>query len=648
MRANLFKALRQAGLLTLAVGACLATTAALAQPPVRPPAGTVPPPVTGAPAGNVAPPGNAPRGGAPGAQQPHQAPAAPPAPGANRTLNQLPPNPLPFYRGTRPPDANAGSGLSGFYLKLPALVFIVGLFLIWAHSARWVDEDSRSLKVRSEHWNTIMLFAGLVGFLLVWTIPTAIGSLLFVTAAYAVPFGLYVRERNERVPDNSKVFTPQHIKSVVIRTLARVGIKIGGADAIEKAIGPPIRFIGKQGSRGEDTSRSAQVERSKGYMAAKEVVYDAIMRRATDIHLEPGEDELAVRIRIDGVMYPTEPFDRAVGDAVVNIFKVLGAMDITEKRRPQDGSFRAELEGREIDFRAATQGTRHGEKMSLRILDQSNSVSNLGGLGFREQIRSALVDQIHQPHGLILVCGPTGAGKSTTLYAALHEIDRNERNIITVEDPVEYKMDGINQIEINSKAGQSFATSLRAILRQDPDVVMIGEIRDGETATIACQAANTGHMVFSTVHANDTITALYRVLELGVEPFMIANSISSIIGQRLARRLCVDCKEAYQPKPELLKQAGLPAEKVDKFYRPPKEKGTPCPTCGGLGYRGRIGVYEVLLITDRMRDMIREKAPMSALKAEARKNGMLTMKEEGLRLVVKGMTSIDELLRVVK
>jgi type II secretory ATPase GspE/PulE/Tfp pilus assembly ATPase PilB-like protein len=323
-------------------------------------------------------------------------------------------------------------------------------------------------------------------------------------------------------------------------------------------------------------------------------------------------------------------------------------MDITEKRRPQDGSFRAELEGRDIDFRVATAGTRFGEKMSLRILDQANSVNTLAGLGFREQIRQQILEQIHQPHGMILVCGPTGAGKSTTMYAALNEIDHASHNIITVEDPIEYKMEGVNQIEVNVKAGNTFANALRSILRQDPDVVMIGEIRDGETATIACQAANTGHVVFSSVHANDTITALYRVLELGVEPFMIANSISAIIGQRLCRRLCTDCREAYQPKPELLKQAGLPAQKIEKFYRPPKEQNPPCPKCNGLGYRGRIGVFEVLIITDRMRDMIREKAAMSQIKAEARKNGMLTMKEEGLRLVVKGVTAIDELLRVVK
>jgi hypothetical protein len=267
-------------------------------------------------------------------------------------------------------------------------------------------------------------------------------------------------------------------------------------------------------------------------------------------------------------------------------------------------------------------------------------------------MRKQLVEQmqaiVSQPHGMFLTCGPTGAGKSTTLYAALQEINAYENNIITVEDPVEYKMPNVTQIEINSKAGQTFATALRSILRQDPDVVMIGEIRDGETAKISCQAANTGHMVFSTIHANDTIAALFRLIDLEVEPFLLASSISAILGQRLVRKLCADCKEAYKPSADLLQKIGLPADKVDKFYRPPSKPEGTCPACNGLGYTGRIGVFELLVINDRLRDLIRETPNMTAIKAEARKNGMLYMKEEGLRLVVKGTTSIDELLRVVK
>jgi general secretion pathway protein E len=579
-----------------------------------------------------------------GQDPPAEKGAAAPAPAVGAASGRnFPRSPFGFSRGNR------GEGL-GFYINLWGFVPVLGLFFLWAHTTGWVDEDSRSLKLNSGMWCTLVILVGALGFVAVFTVPMFAMGLVLLLTAYGVPLGLYVKERNDRVPESAKVMTPAHIQGLIIRGAARLGINIAPSrSARDSALGPPIRFIGKSiGGKGEDDSRSKQAEKSRGFVAAKELVYDAIMRRATDVHLEPKEDEFAVRYRIDGVMYPTEPFDRAMGESIINIFKVLGAMDITEKRKPQDGSFRAQLEKRLIDFRAASQGTREGEKMSLRILDQSNSVSKLSQLGLRKQMLEQIKETINLPHGLFLSCGPTGAGKSTTLYAALNDLDAFQQNIITVEDPVEYKIANVTQIEVNVKAGNTFPNALRSILRQDPDIVMIGEIRDAETAKIACQAANTGHMVFSTVHANDTISALYRLIDLGVEPFLMSSALSAILGQRLVRKLCDDCKEAYQPKPELLKQAGLPAEKIDAFYRPPTKPEGICPTCGGMGYKGRLGVFELLIINDRLRDMIRENAPVTAIRAEARKNGMLYMKEEGLRLVVKGVTSLAEMQANVK
>ncbi len=562
---------------------------------------------------------------------------------------QYPPSPS-FFRGNRPTNLDfGGAGDSGFYLNLWRFIPIVGVFFGWVWIGKWVNQDSLSLKVNSEYWNSAVLLGGLGGLFVILAMSHFGLGFFLMLALQGGPLGLYIRERNSCVPESARLLTKKHITSVTLRLLARLGVTIGGKKMKQQLLGPDIEFIGKTSTGRRDTSRTSQVENSRGFLAAKELVYDALIKRATDIHLEPKEDELQVRMRIDGVMLAVEPFDRALGDNVINIFKILGAMDITEKRKSLDGSFRAITDGREIDFRVATQGTRDGEKMTLRILDQSQSVSTLDDLGFRKQLEDQIKDIIHQPHGLMLVCGPTGAGKSTTLYACLNSIDSYQQNIITIEDPVEYKMDNVTQIEINTKAGQTFANSLRSVLRQDPDIVMIGEIRDGETANIACQAANTGHMVFSTVHANDSITALYRMIDLGVDVSMLSSSLSAILAQRLARRLCPDCKEAYTPKPEFLKKANLPAEKIDKLYHPPKDgENASCPTCAGMGYRGRIGVYELLVISDRMRDLIREKAALSALKAEARKAGMLYMQEEGLRLVVKGITSIDELLRVVK
>lgn len=580
---------------------------------------------------------------------PEATPADAPAPAATtsrptRNVGEFPP-----YSATAEQLRRTAQPYRGSYLSMTKFVPVILLFLLWSWSSQWAYEDGQSLKLRTTYWSTMLLGIGTLGLLLMLIVPSYALGLLLGLAAYGVPLGLYIQERNERVPENAKILTPRHIQNTLIRSLARLGIHLGHSEAIESAIGPPIEFVGKSsgtGNRGEDRAR--KVESSPSFLSAKELVYDAILRRATDVHLEPKEDELGIRLRIDGVMYPTEPFDKAVGSTIINIFKILGGMDITEKRRSQDGSFRAEMELREIDFRVATQGTRYGEKMSLRILDQSNSVNKLSDLGMRKQLVQKLKNIIDSPHGMFLSCGPTGAGKSTTLYAALNELDAFQRNIITVEDPIEYKMENVTQIEINLKADQTFAKALRSILRQDPDVVMIGEIRDGDTARVACQAATTGHMVFSTVHANDSFTALNRLMDLDVETHMVADSITGIMGQRLARRLCVDCKEAYKPKPEFLQQANLPVEKIEKFYRPPKTREQPCTTCGDLGFRGRVGVYELLEVNDRMRDLVREKSPMSNIKAEARKNGFLYMKEEGIRLVVRGITSIDELMRVVK
>ncbi len=288
--------------------------------------------------------------------------------------------------------------------------------------------------------------------------------------------------------------------------------------------------------------------------------------------------------------------------------------------------------------------------MVLRILDPTRQVASLTRVGMREPMRKVIRNIVTQPHGLFIVCGPTGAGKSTTLYACLAEIDRFQKNVITIENPVEYHIDNVTQIEINPKAGKTFASELRSILRQDPDVIYIGEIRDQETAEIACQAAQTGHMVFTTLHANDTVTALARLIDLGVQPFMVANAVSAILGQRLVRVLCEHCKQRYKPNADLLRKANLPADKIKFFCRPPERDGddddSVCPYCKGSGYFGRTGVFELLEITDSIRDMVRENPNFNAIKQEAVKHGMKYLQEDGLRQVIEGRTSIQELLRV--
>jgi general secretion pathway protein E len=547
------------------------------------------------------------------------------------------------------PNMTRGTGM---YLNLFKFVPVVVIYILWAWTTDWVEHDTKDLNnLRFGVWNSVVFFSGALGLVLALAIPIYFLGLGLLLLAYFIPLFTYVYARNQTVPDDQKVLTPYHFGELANDILHKLGMKpmfnrdVGTVDRA----GPPITFIGKtQGSTKEDPSRVRQAEESRSFMGAKELVYDAVLRRATDIHLEPTTEQLSVRYRIDGILHAAEPFDRPTGDAVVNVFKVLSAMDISEKRKPQDGSFGAKLQGRDLDFRVATSGSKAGEKLVMRILDNSAGITKMEDLGMRPKLVEQVRGLVTQPHGMFLCCGPTGAGKSTTLYASLREIDRYQKNIITVEDPIEYHLDNITQMEVNTKAGQTFAAALRSILRQDPDVIMIGEIRDQETASIACQAANTGHMVFSTVHSNDAVTALFRLLDLGVEPFMIASALSGVMGQRLVRILCDVCKEPYKPKPEFLKKANLPVEKVDVFYRRPENPEQVCQQCGGTGYFGRTGIYELLVLTETMKDMIRENPSINKIKAEARKNGMIYLQEDGLRQVIQGRTSIEELLRVVK
>jgi len=546
----------------------------------------------------------------------------------------------------------------GFYFSPFKLLALLIVYLCWVRTCWWVDQDARHLALPTETWNPMMFGCGFVGLLVVWLLPWFGLSFVLLIALYLTPSIAYANLRNQRVPDEDKVLTQRHFRQLAYRYLR---VKVGKVAMDDEVVRVPIRFIGKSAKGTDDQHRVARAQESKGYKAALEMVYEAIQTRATDIHLEPTKEEMTVRFRIDGILHPAAPFSRATGDGVLNIFKVLADLDITEKRKPQDGSFSALVEDRAVDFRLATAGSVVGEKMVMRILDKSKQIVSLPDLGMRDKLHHQIQEVVTQPHGMFIVCGPTGAGKSTTLYACLNEIDRFQCNVITIENPVEYQMDNVTQIEVNPKAGKTFASELRSILRQDPDVIYIGEIRDQETAEIACQAAQTGHMVFTTLHANDTVTALGRLIDLGVQPFMVASAVSAILGQRLVRVLCPKCKVRYKPNPDMLRKANLPADKIKFFYRPPEANGEVeqdedgeavgperCENCGGTGYFGRTGVFELMVISDRIREMMRENPNLNAIKQEAVKSGMKYLQEDGLRQVIEGKTSIQELLRVCK
>lgn len=549
----------------------------------------------------------------------------------------------------------------GWYLNFVHLVFLLGVLASWAFLAQWVDEDQRELEIADgPTWNLIVLGSGIVGSLLIWALPYFWISWLLVMVVLAAEAKLYANLRNGFVKDTTQhLLTPYHFRVLGQRYL---GIKFQ-EDSGPRGRNVPVIFLGKRGGAGNaDTNKFLnKSEETAGYQAALELIWNAIKSRTTDIHLEPTKEETLVRFRVDGIMKAQEALDRRIGDSVINILKVMSEMDITEKRKPQDGSFQARIldpekptgQGRVVDFRVATSGSVAGEKMVLRILDQNKAISSLEYLGLRPKVRDSIREIVSDPHGLFLVCGPTGAGKSTTLYACLHEIDRFTKNVITLENPVEYTIPNTTQIEVTPKSGKTFAGELRSILRQDPDVIYLGEIRDKETAEIACQAAQTGHMVFSTIHSNDAVGALGRLIELGVDPSVIASALSAVVGQRLVRKLCPKCKEKYTPSPDALKRLNLPVEKIKFFCRAPGEgqkepETNTCENCQGSGYRGRTGVYELFRISDKIREMIREKPNLGQIQQEAVKEGMNLLYQDGLRQVISGDTSISEMTRVCK
>ncbi|WP_309889228.1 type II secretion system ATPase GspE [Archangium sp.] len=379
------------------------------------------------------------------------------------------------------------------------------------------------------------------------------------------------------------------------------------------------------------------------------VLFRAAKERASDIHIEPMERELLVRFRVDGVLQEIIKPPKRYQNAIVGRVKVMGQLNIAEKRLPQDGRIRIKLAGRDIDIRLSTIPTTYGERIVMRLLDKNTTLLDLTELGMAAHTLEGMEHVIRRPHGIVLVTGPTGSGKTTTLYGALSRINTPDLNILTVEDPVEYQLKGIGQMAVTPKIGLSFAQGLRAFLRQDPDVIMVGEIRDKETAEIAIQASLTGHLVFSTVHTNDAASAVTRLVDMGVEPFLVASSLTGILAQRLVRRVCPDCRVQYSPTEEEVRELGMTKTQfierhgVEKIY-----KATGCPSCNQNGYRGRTGIYELLLVDDTVRQLALKNVDSSTIKKAAIANGMLTLLDDGARKIALGETTIAEVLSITQ
>jgi type II secretory ATPase GspE/PulE/Tfp pilus assembly ATPase PilB-like protein len=375
----------------------------------------------------------------------------------------------------------------------------------------------------------------------------------------------------------------------------------------------------------------------------------AIKARASDVHIEPQEDKTRIRYRIDGILHEKLILPKKVHEAVISRIKILSGMKIDEKRIPQDGRFNFKAGDQEVDLRVSSLPTVFGEKIVMRLLKKSGGVPDLPELGLRGRALKNLEDAILRPHGIIIVCGPTGSGKTTTLYSVLSRINTSKVNIVTLEDPVEYQINGVNQVQVNPAAGLTFASGMRSFLRQDPNIIMVGEIRDKETTELAIQASLTGHLVFSTLHTNDASGAIPRLLDLGAEPFLLASALTCIVAQRVLRRICPHCKEEYTPPAEVAEDIKkvlgnlYQSKGALKLYR-----GKKCPECNNTGYLGRIGIFEVLPVTEKIARLILERSDAGTIEKQALEDGMITLKQDGYLKVVEGITTIEEVLRVAQ
>ncbi len=375
----------------------------------------------------------------------------------------------------------------------------------------------------------------------------------------------------------------------------------------------------------------------------------AVKARASDIHIEPQEMTTRVRYRIDGILQEKLTIPRELHDSLISRIKILAGMKIDEKRIPQDGRFNFKASGEDTDLRVSSLPTSWGEKMVMRLLKKTGGVPELQVLGLRGKALANLHEAILRPHGIILICGPTGSGKTTTLYSIISKINTPKVNIVTLEDPIEYKMVGVNQVQINPAVGLTFASGLKSFLRQDPNIILVGEIRDQETADLAIQASLTGHLVFSTLHTNNAAGALPRLLDMGAEPYLLTSSMTAVMAQRVTRKIHDECKESYTPDPKIIEDMKLvlgplwPENKEVKLYR-----GKGCTNCGNTGYYGRIGVYEVLPVTDSISKLILERSPASDIENKAKEEGMITLKQDGYLKILEGLTTVEEILRVAQ
>ena len=471
----------------------------------------------------------------------------------------------------------------------------------------------------------------------------------------AIPIGWEDGRLIVAMADPSNVFAVDDIRAIagaevrtVVATASQINETIEKFFRVDADVDAVVQAAKEESGDDADIANVTElVEDAPIIKFVNMLVTQAVGDRASDIHVEPAEHDLRIRFRIDGVLHEVMHSPKSIQAGVISRLKVMSEINIAERRLPQDGRMSLTVGGKPVDLRVATLPTVFGEKVVMRILDKGQALLSMDDQGFLPDVLERYASSYRKPYGTILVTGPTGSGKSTTLYATLNILNEPSRNIITIEDPVEYRLPGINQMQINSKAGLSFAAALRSILRADPDVLLVGEVRDRDTATIAVEASLTGHLVLTTLHTNDAASTPLRLVEMGVEPFLVTSALDCVLAQRLARKLCDRCKEAYQPSEAELIEAGWPMEQIDGTDWPVLFRRVGCGGCGRTGYRGRFALHEVMLVTEEIEKLIIERRSTDDIKKVAIMEGMIPLRSDGLRKVGTGMTGLEEIFRVV-
>lgn len=526
------------------------------------------------------------------------------------------------------------------------LILIMTAVLIWLRvlHLRTVDEDDEDLE--SGFWTGTLVVTGPAGMMVALLSPAYVAGACILIATSIVPFAFYQRWRNQHsiAPTDQLRWKHLWVPPVIVKKAKHTtpvelpsGITIGTSNSVIKLI---ERSAAERANFGSHAS-----QHSAGFQTVLALIDHSSSHRVTDLHINSKDDGVVIRQRVDGSLNTLTTLPEELGQSVINVIKVLSNLSIADRRRSQDGSFRADVNDQRLSFRVSSQGIHAGEKLSIRILDPAKNFADLSTLGMLAPIQERFKTALNRSNGVILFVGATGAGKSTTACAALQSIDADDRSVISIEDPIEYQIPSVDQIEVNHRAGQTFDSTLRSILRQDADVIFIGEIRDEESARIGCRAALTGQLVLATMHSNDATAGLVRLIELGINLQDVATSLRVVIAQTLVRKLCTNCRVPHRPDAATLEQLGI-SDFEGELFQSPDASVNPCLACNGRGFLRRTALFEFLEVTPEIRDQIRERAAASAIEAVAKSNGMQTIREEGLRLVREGIISVNELQRI--